>query len=155
MYCDRRLGIEQWFNYIPSDAEMRIPDDLRDCTCFLFVITRDGQKKYSGTGFFMHFYRPEYSRVFTYLVTAKHCVTKAFAKVGNLYARINNKDGSSEDIQLDQQWACSPDPGVDIAVCPFNIDRSKHKQGTIDFQSSAHEENRRANAIGIGNEVLA
>jgi hypothetical protein len=146
--------VERWYAYIPNDAEMRIPDNLRDCTCFLFVVDNQGRKRYCGTGFFMQFYHEDRIQLFTYLVTAKHCVTKPFEVYGNLHVRLNMADGRSEEIELDRTWAYSTDEGVDVAVRPWQLEQG-HKQGTIDFQSSAHDKNMKANAIGIGNELLA
>jgi hypothetical protein len=89
-----------------------------------------------------------------YLVTAKHCVTKALDKYGTLYARLNTTDGSSELVELGRNWAYSPDEGVDVAVLPWELDGTKYKQGTIDARSSAEGVNQEVNEIGIGNELI-
>jgi hypothetical protein len=133
---------------------MRIPDEMRDCTCFLCVKEASGKVSVGGTAFFMSFARTP-MRSFTYLVTAKHCVTKAFEQFGNLYLRLNTRKGSTDLVELDRTWAYSEDEGVDVAVRPWQLDLAKYKQAEIDFQSSAHDKNLEANGIGIGNEVLA
>jgi hypothetical protein len=151
MYCDRRLGgVEDWHDCAPSDADMRVPDKLLDCACFLCV--KDGDLvKPGGTAFLV--YVPVGKFIFYYLVTAKHCVTKAFEKYGALYARINTASGSSELVKLNGTWACSDDEGVDIAVLPW-IPDAKYALGSVDIRTSAFEGNLKANGIGIGNEVI-
>jgi hypothetical protein len=132
---------------------MRIPDSMRDCACFLCVKDSSGRVLPGGTAFSISW---PYNSMFMpqYLVTAKHCVTKALDKYGTLYARLNTTDGSSELFELGRNWAYSPDEGVDIAVLPWEPDRHKYKQGTIDARSSADGENQEANEIGIGNELI-
>jgi hypothetical protein len=154
MYCDRRLGgVERWSAFVPSDAQMRIPDEMRDCTCFLCVKDRAGNIIPIGTAFSLSY--PYSSMAMPqYLVTAKHCVTKALDRYGALYARVNTLEGSTELIELGRDWTYSPDEGVEIAVMPWELDRKKYIQGTIDARSSAEGANQDANEIGIGNELI-
>lgn len=154
MYCDRRLGgVEQWYSYVPSDAKMRIPDNLRDCTCFLCVKDRAGNTIPIGTAFSLSY---PFTSMTTpqYLVTAKHCVTKALDRYGALYARVNTLEGSAGLIELGRDWVYSPDEGVEVAVMPWELDRKKYVQGSIDARSSAEGANQDANEIGIGNELI-
>lgn len=145
-------GAERWYADAPDDADMRIPDEFRDCTCFLCV--KDGDVvKPGGTAFLVSF---PVGRLFTfhYLVTAKHCVTKALDKYGELYARINTVAGSHELVKLGRSWVYSDDEGVDVAVMPWVQDVKKYTLGSVDIRSSAFDGNTKASAIGIGNELL-
>jgi hypothetical protein len=152
MYCDLRLGgIEQWYAHAPEDATMRIPDEMLDCTCFLCIKDGDIVKPW-GTAFLV--WVPVGNFLFYYLVTAKHCVTKAFEKYGALYARINTSAGSTDLVKLDGTWACSDEGGVDVAVLPWFPDSKRHVFGSIDIRTGAFEGNLKANGIGIGNELI-
>ena len=134
---------------------MRIPDSMRDCTCFLCV-KKNGKIEAGGTAFFILLRSSKHNFLsWTYLVNfAKHCVTNAISQFGAIYARINTVDGSSELVELPKQWYCSEDPAVDIALIPFHPDEAKFKHDSIDVASSVHKGSTEASAIGIGNEVF-
>src|ERR1043166_8441369 len=80
LYCDRRLGnVKKYYSYKPDDWDMRIPDELLHCVCFLGVRIADGPdvgRFYSfGTAFFVGVQEDGYN--FSYLVTARHVIDEA------------------------------------------------------------------------------
>jgi hypothetical protein len=124
MYCDTRLGPNgKWYSSEPKGVGLRLPDYIKSTVCFLCVESQ-GKTVYGGTGFFVTLESIKHPELaFSYLVTAKHCVLKAYERFGHLKARSNRKDGLRPAlVELDKnQWAYPEDPGVDIAVMPVNI----------------------------------
>jgi hypothetical protein len=155
-YCDRRIyGDEKWYAYEPDDAYMRVPNGLRDCTCFLCVY-KGGELVIGGTGFFLSFQSTHgHHLTWTYLVTAKHCVVENIALGREIYARINTKQGGAELTRLSDGWIYPPDPSSDAAILPFTPDFTRHQIATVRSTSAAYKENFERNLIGLGNEVIA
>src|ERR1043166_4605939 len=104
LYCDRRLGnVKKYYSYKPDDWDMRIPDELLHCVCFLGVRIADGpdaRKFYSfGTAFFVGVVQHGYD--FSYLVTAKHVIEEATrGGYSRLIVRVNSRAGNAEYIEL-------------------------------------------------------
>jgi hypothetical protein len=158
MYCDQRVaGVEKWYAFTPPDAGMRVPNEIRDCTCFLCVKLPDGTYKANGTAFFLSFpSREEPSISWRYLVTAKHCVYPPGGGLRKLYARINTRDGDAKYVDLPNtadDWRCPSDLGSDVTILEFTP-TEQFQFGTIDFQSSTTSQNLKDHNIGIGNETL-
>jgi hypothetical protein len=123
LYCDARLGgIERWILGDPGEAMMRIPDEVKQCMCFLCVEqTQAGVQRlrYGGTAFFVSLPSadmPDTQHI--YMVTAKHCIEQANQE-GDLYLRVNTKAGGARLIQVTSEWYYPEDEAIDIAVLPF------------------------------------
>jgi hypothetical protein len=155
MYCDRRLGPPRWYCDKPKGADLRLPDYVKTTVCFLCVESA-GKTLYGGTGFFLSIRStvfPE-SINFTYLVTAKHCVTKAYSKYKELKIRLNRADRSQADlIPIPNDWSFAEDPGVDVAVMGMHIDTREHEALCLVVESSVTDEASLAFGIGIGDET--
>ncbi len=95
---------------------------------------------------------PELS--FTYLVTAKHCVLKAYEKFGHLKARSNLKDRSKAVLidLLKDAWIYPEDPGVDVAAMSVNIHPAIHAM-TLPCEHFVTDESIESFGIGIGDET--
>lgn len=103
---------------------MWIPHDITETVCFLGV-EENGKKLYGGTGFFVCAGETDCPDLqWAYLVTAKHCVTRAFDKYNNLFFRINQKGSDVKFVTLphysSSQWFLSEES--DIAVYPIEDD---------------------------------
>jgi hypothetical protein len=151
MYCDRRLGgIKRWYLNAPKDAEMRIPNSMLECACFLCVEI-DGELKTGGTAFFLSFASRQAPITWHYLVTAKHCIVQA-RKYKKLFVRMNTRDGPVI-AEVPDNWIFPEDVGSDVAILPFSDDPS-FRFSPIDFNSAADQKALIDQSIGIGNEVL-
>lgn len=101
---------------------MRVPDNIRDCCCFVYANV-EGKHKLIGTGFFIgEKYEEEGIEKFKWIdfVTAKHIVMEARkeARVLALGIRINAKSGNTVDIDIpDEAWFFHPiDESVDAVI---------------------------------------
>lgn len=105
---------------------MWIPPELTQTVCFMCV--QDGNKwLYGGTGFFVAKFEPDYPNLqWAYLVTAKHCVVRAFEKYSNLYFRVNTKNGNLKFVDVphysSSRWLLSEK--ADVAVLQIEDDQS-------------------------------
>lgn len=96
---------------------VRLNEDLRKTVVFFgFEDSTPGKGGIAcvGTGFLLKYDNGGY------LVTAKHLAHN----LGDdpFLVRLNKKDGTSENIPADSvRWYGHPDPGVDVAVTPFNL----------------------------------
>jgi hypothetical protein len=103
---------------------MWIPPDITTTVCFLCV-EHEGRKLYGGTAFFVTKGEADTPDLrWAYLVTAKHCVEKAFREYSNLFYRLNKKNGGVKFVALphpdSSKWFMSED--ADVAVLPFDED---------------------------------
>lgn len=136
---------------------MQIPEEIKKSVCFVCYLTKKGNKKLVGTGFFISLpmeSNPNY--VFVYLVTAKHVIVKAekSSSDGNIWLRINTKEGykmipvpislwisHAEDSSVDAVvFACGPIQAFDVLTIPISM--------------AATEDVLSKEAIGIGDEVF-
>ena len=125
LYVDTRLGeYESWYLGKPNDADMRIPERLKTCVCFLCV-KPGGEEGYihGATGFFVSVPSEMHGETmrYRYLVTAKHNIEAAGA-LGALHARINTVKGDVQYVPLCNEWqiertlrvaACIPSDKMD------------------------------------------
>src|SRR5262249_33077938 len=124
IYCDTRIwNVKRWIHGNPEDAKMRVPDEIRDCVCYICSWVKDeksgGEKLEKwGTAFFIGLGIGNNEHRLIYLVTARHIIERA-VKAGNVYVRINTISGV-EEIKLDfTAWKFHDDPAVDVAVMRF------------------------------------
>jgi hypothetical protein len=134
---------------------MRIPDELLDCVCFLFVKdSRTGYEvdKYAGTAFFVQ-YPSEKSGNYIYLVTARHCIEKARQMFGNLYLRVNAKAGGTKSYKVEAEWFYPEDAAVDVAILPWAPATAEIQYTTIPKFMFLTDETIEQHGIGIGDEL--
>jgi hypothetical protein len=155
MYLDQRLGPHgDWYAAEPKGVHLRLPDYIKSIICFLCVESKE-QILFGGTGFFVTLVSAKHPELsFTYLVTAKHCVLKAYERFGHMKARSNLKDRSRAVlVNLDQkEWVFSEDPGIDIAVMSVSIHQSIEAM-TLPCEHFASDKNIEDFSIGIGDET--
>lgn len=160
LYCDTRMGgKKQWVIGDPREANMRIPDDYKNCVFFLCsedYTSGTKRMRYGGTGFFISVASEQYPNDdYIYMVTAKHNIIEA-NKIGDIYARINKANGSAI-VKITSEWIFPEDEGVDIAITPvFNnpsmrgnfpyVHLSSNVFATDDVVTNAR--------IGIGEELF-
>jgi hypothetical protein len=134
---------------------MWIPSNFTTTVCFLCI--NNGEKMlYCGTAFFVMVGEAEFPDAsIGYLVTAKHCICKAFDQYGNLSCRLNKKDGGVKFFSLpslnSQDWFLSDD--ADVAVFEFPDDDSVD-YSAIPSMSFLTDELVQNENIGIGDEVF-
>jgi hypothetical protein len=116
----------------PSDWNMRLPDSIKECVCFLCVRYTGGENagKYEskGTGVFVFVNERDWD--FLYLVTAKHVVEWAKKKnFKTLYARVNTNDGGHKYIDVGLDWARYNPEKHDIDVAATAVPFSPSEYG--------------------------
>jgi hypothetical protein len=134
---------------------MRIPDIINRCVCFLCVENAPEaafRYKYGGTAFFVQVQHTPELR-FPYLVTAKHCVEKA-QQYGGLKVRLNFKDGNgAKVVDLNDEWFYHDNPGSDVAVIPC-LPSDEFEYAVLDTLLFAYDDVISENHIGVGDELF-
>jgi hypothetical protein len=143
-----------WYFEGPEDARLRLPDYIKSVVCFLCV-EKEGRTYYGGTAFFVTLESKRHPElVFTYLVTAKHCVLTAYGKYGHLKTRINlTNDRPAAVIDLPNKWVFSDDPSVDAAVLLIGIEEGFDVL-CLESEHFANEQNIEEFGVGIGDEIV-
>jgi hypothetical protein len=120
---------------------MRVKDDIRWTVVFFGfeAAPEQGGIDCRGTGFLLtHDYG-------NYLVTAKHCAVRL--EELPFVIRVNKHGGTSEVRHFDHvKWYGHPDPTVDIAVVPLELDYPKWQAAYLHDMLLIADENE----IGIG-----
>jgi hypothetical protein len=135
---------------------MTIPSEIQQCICYLSVkVTRGGVEKYinGGTGFFVAVpseTRPDVH--YCYLVTAKHCVERA-KDYGDLYLRMNKKDGGFDFIAVNSEWVYSENEGSDVAVTEL-FPPDEFQFIAIPFDMFATNKMAQKISLGIGDNIF-
>jgi len=154
LYCDTRLGGKpHWLIGQCEDINMRVPDEVLECVCFLCVNDR-GTYKYGGTGFFITIPSEKHTNIkYVYIVTAKHCVERA-KQYGALYLRLNTLNGKAEMIEVKRDWFYPLDESSDVAVLPFVPPQNIFRYGYLDMELFATEEVIKEQRIGVGDDLV-
>jgi hypothetical protein len=134
---------------------MRIPPNMTETVCFLGVEEK-GRRLYGGTGFFVAVQEADCPDLqWAYLVTAKHCVTRAFDKYNNLFFRINQKRADAKFVPLphhsSSRWILSED--ADVAVYPMDDDATAEIQ-VLPLTLFLSDDIVKKEGIGLGDEVF-
>jgi hypothetical protein len=120
LYVDRRRGGEtRWSLGPPRDALMRIPDGYLPSAVFFGGKDSEGRLHYRATAFFIGVPTKLTRFGGTCLVTARHNVEGALKAYGNVWVRLNTKDGGAMDIEITTPWEYPDDPASDVAAVPF------------------------------------
>jgi hypothetical protein len=159
LFCDERFyGVKRWYSSKPKDANMRVPDDITKCVCFLAVREENAygtgeDDVFIGTAFFMQ--TSEEGGHFRYLVTAKHIIDEAKEKgYTEIYARVNTAAGGSEMILLRDEWIPSENPAIDAVALSFNPTIIVFDYFPLITGLCVNDDNIYKAGIGIGDELL-
>jgi len=161
---DIRLGGVPKYILANEDEEfMAIPDNTRDCCCFIYYENENKQRVLCGTAFFIaevlgidkNLARMTYSNVF--LVTAKHLIDDIKLQYPNspMGIRVNSADGKTADIEIPfDVWFYHPtDSSVDAAILPWFNNEGLEITTNPTYTAVTHDVIRK-NGIGIGDEVF-
>jgi hypothetical protein len=167
LYRDSRFGEkDRWVYGDPSDARMRLNDDITQCLGFLVTKTTDEIPE--GTAFFLSVPSEAFpSAKYYYLVTARHVITDDRGKlIPKMFLRVNTKAGGRKDIRLDEEWICHRNKDIDVAVMPISAPSSEFEWAYNFYAPPGSEdsEGQRDNSladqqvvdewgIGIGDEL--
>lgn len=135
-----------------EDDLPRIPDGYLDAVIYLYRSVKDAETGVhtGGSGFLIA--QPlarDSKRSFTIAVTNRHVIEDGCSVV-----RLNNRDGSTHILDIEERAWLMPDDGSDLAVFPLPVDREMQKlsqisRGALLSQAELGEKN-----IGIGDEVF-
>jgi hypothetical protein len=161
LYRDTRFGNKKkYYSYRPADWDMRIPDDILNCVCFLGVHLMDGPnvgKFFSfGTAFFVGVVQDGYD--FSYLITARHVIDEATrGGYSSLTVRVNTRAGNAEYIQLslNSSWITWKNEAIDVAVLPFGLDARVFSYALIPIEMFADSAVIAGSSIGVGDDLFA
>jgi hypothetical protein len=136
---------------------MQIPDEIRKCVVFVGFQMADQSFRMAGTAFFLSRSVPGVpDRVFCYLMTAKHVITKIRdLGLDTVCIRVNLKNGNAQWIStaLDSWYFHETDPCVDVAVSKFEpADELDHL--VFSLMGAATEFTLSTLKIGIGVEIF-
>ncbi len=120
-----------------------------------------GDLKFGGTGFFVAVMGPksdipELQTWFVYTVTAKHVIEALKGSAGAL--RINLADGGTTIRPFSHSdWFFHPDPAVDVAVSPFDLETGFeiHEAVVLPIDQIITFEEVRAGVLAVGDELNA
>lgn len=134
----RALG-ERW--------TVRIPPAFAQCTAFL---TEERKGRPSGTAFFAELEQSD--RVWTYLVTARHCLEESASR--ELYVRVNTQTGFDDLPTSKDDWFMHD--SADVAVLPSPVDRKRYPIMEIPLDLAIDKQYRFDVAAldGRGNPIL-
>jgi hypothetical protein len=135
---------------------MLIPDEVRKCVVFLMYRDKNQALNFAGTAFFVGIQNEMYS--FPYLITAKHVIVKIKQESsdGNVYIRINDKQGGSKIIGTESdRWSEHPtDSSVDVSVLMWAPPLDEFDYLMLPEAMMATEEIIHTESIGLGDEVF-
>ena len=159
-FADTRIGgVTKYYAYRPKDWNMRIPEDILSCVCFLGIrLTAgpDAGKFYTlGTGFFIEVAESDIS--FSYLVTARHVLDEARrAGYTNLIVRLNTKNGGAQYVDAPEhaRWLTLDNEAIDVAVLPFGPDQKVFSFKTLPIEMLVDDQRIHDLGIGIGDELF-
>lgn len=155
VFYDNRLGsfCKPYISEKQSDT-MQIPDEVRKCVAFI------GYQKESnnfletvlcGTAFFTVI--NEGGNYFPYLVTARHIIANLLQRSENIIIRMNNKNGTFEDIRCPIHLFKHHPNGKDISILPFSPGQNFDYQA-IPYQMFLDQKIIREQNISLGDEVF-
>lgn len=99
---------------------MRVHHELVTMPIFFGGQDSRGRLHYRATAFLVGYPTPRDLRVGAIaLVTARHNVLRAVEDYGNVWIRLNTKDGAAQDVEVTAAWEYPDDPALDVAAVPF------------------------------------
>ena len=159
LHLDERIGgCPRYFLAPPGEALMFVPDEIRQCVCFLGCKTNpDREPILGGSAFFAAVALDDAGNMMPYLVTARHSIEKIAEKTcdSQVYLRMNIVGRGAEFIATQlQHWHFHPTKeNIDVAVLPINYSPAfDHKVFPVAaFLTTALRTDLR---VGLGDEVF-
>jgi hypothetical protein len=136
---------------------MRIPDDLLNCAVFIGGRDANDLTHYRATGFIMGLQTELNPKVgWPCLVTARHNVLRALDEFGNVFVRLNTRDGYSREIEIGGSWEFPEHDASDIAAIPFPefLGPPETEQLPIPRRWCLTPEAEERDRVGIGDEIV-
>lgn len=131
---------------------MRVPDEIRDCVCFLetWRESRTGR----GTAFLVGLEDDRLQGfIFSYVVTARHCLYDLIGKADEIRLRFNGQSGGIGVVKTSgNDWL--EHPNSDVAVLPFLPDQKQFQYKVYPLVSCASEDVVEDKLIGAGDDVF-
>lgn len=131
----------------------KIPDDILDCTFFLFNSREDAERgrDFGGTGFFVYLPYSNHPKraIHLYAVTNWHVACRDGCSV----IRLNTIDGGTEILDFDPSDWHFESGGHDIAVVPIEPS-GRHKFKAIPAHLFLQPETREIEPVGVGDDVF-
>lgn len=163
LYRDDRLyGSPRWVLTSDPDWMMRVPDEIRDCVCFVCYYNASGELRLAGTAFFVGLQPTEEMRAskqgFVYLVTCKHTVVgaKRRSSDGKVHVRVNHRDGIALLLEVADKWTSHPtDSSVDCVAIYADLEEQEgfRTQCVVEGLAATAEVRKKEN-IGIGDQIF-
>ena len=154
-YIDRRRGGEErWSLGLPRDALMRVPDDLLTCPLFFGGRDSGGHLHYRATAFFIIAPTERRDLGALCLVTARHNVERAIAEYGNVWVRLNTRDGAARDVEITKEWTYPDNPASDIAVVPWPWEKYEWEALPIPLRWFVTEDTIEREGVGVGEDLI-
>lgn len=157
LWIDNRVGGCPAIRLCDDRDLMRVPDDLRDCVCFVQAI-RAGAQSSVGSAFFVGIDVGTDDFVL-YVVTAKHCILDDISenplgtRPDEVVLLVNRRAGGRDAIRTDAcEWQLHPT--ADLAVLPLLLDRKTYQYRVYPLASTADEEFIEDRQIGPGDDVF-
>jgi hypothetical protein len=152
VWLDRRIGGLPCWRLCEREELMRVPDELRGCSCFITTL-RNEQPTGLGTAFFLGVEVGFQNEIVIYAVTAQHCLYDKDGIPDLIPLRLNTRAGGSDYIKTNfSEWA--KHPSADVAVLRLIPDRSRFEYRVYAAVSAANQKFRKAREIGPGDEVF-
>lgn len=140
---------------------MRVPDEIRDCVCFVCCITPSGDLFLGGTAFFVIYPADESEPDvgFLYIVTCHHVIEKVRVKSqdGKVYLRMNYVGHGARLVEVVEEWIRHPiDTSVDCAVAAFDKPAGgpQLEHRWLPLNMAATDERIASENIGIGDHLF-
>src|ERR1700684_2086093 len=150
---DTRIGGAPVWRYCGAADLMRIPDELRDCVCFVHTI-RNGQVSGMSTAFFVSLEIGMDDLVAVYAVTARHCLFDEDGTPDEVRLILNTRSGGIDYVKTTpQDWALRH-PTADVAILPFHPDRSHFQYKVYPLKSAATKAVIEEKKVGSGDDVF-
>lgn len=151
VWLDERIGGRPCQRLCDPADLMRVPDELRDCTCFIQAFW-SGEVE-SGSAFFVGVDAGYEGRIFIYAVTARHLVLNASGALADEVHLVVNSISGIQFIKTDPaRWLLHPT--ADVAVLNVSFDSTIHKIRVYPLESIATKAFREERAIGPGDDVF-
>ncbi len=149
---DYRIGGNPRFRYCEEAELMRVPDELRECVCFIRAQWPSGTSSL-GTAFFVGVPLGVEGRWFHYAVTARHCIVDLKAAEAAVL-EINQRCGARVAVSTRvSDWLLHET--ADVAVLPLGeIDPAFEVTAWDADKSVANDDIVREKNIGAGDDVF-
>ena len=159
LHRDERIaGLRLWRLAPDQERLMRIPDEVRKCTCFMAYDDQDGKRTLAGTASLIGLPSQRIPDLhFPYLVTAKHVIKgiEEKSRDRNVYARLNIGEGYDWMVAPIDLWVFhEEDPFVDVAALHLSTFPPGHDHGAFPLREVLTEDKIKEQGIGIGDEVV-